>query len=63
MDPTLSNAMATARAEQGMLGALAVPRITVGNNPFIKSQAGAIITFCRCSDMFLQPSGKQCFFF
>lgn len=32
--------MVIARAEQGTLGALAVPRVTVGKNPFVKSQAG-----------------------
>lgn len=35
--------MVIARAEQGTLGALAVPRVTVGKNPFIKSQAGTIV--------------------
>ena len=32
--------MASARAEQGLLGALGIPRLTVGKHPFIKSQAG-----------------------
>eukprot|EP00904_Undaria_pinnatifida_P004042 jgi/Undpi1/13639/HiC_scaffold_9.g03293.m1 len=40
MAPSPSPAMVTARAEQGTLEALAVPRVTVGKNPFIKSQAG-----------------------
>ena len=45
MAPSPSPAMVIARAEQGTLGALAVPRVTVGKNPFIKSQAG-MISFC-----------------
>lgn len=40
MAPSPSPAMVIARAEQGTLGALAVPRVTVGKNPFVKSQAG-----------------------
>ncbi|CAM9313803.1 unnamed protein product, partial [Hapterophycus canaliculatus] len=40
MPPSPSNAMVSARAEQGMLGALGIPRLTVGKNPFVKSQAG-----------------------
>ncbi|CAM9618005.1 unnamed protein product [Scytosiphon promiscuus] len=40
MAPSSSTAMVAARAEQGMLGALVVPRLTVGKNPFVKSQAG-----------------------
>ncbi|CAM9256084.1 unnamed protein product [Ectocarpus sp. 12 AP-2014] len=47
MSPSLSTAMASARAEQGMLGALGVPRLTVGNNPFIKSQAGLSVVAAR----------------
>lgn len=46
MAPSPSPAMVTARAEQGTLGALAVPRVTVGKNPFIKSQAGMMILLC-----------------
>eukprot|EP00903_Cladosiphon_okamuranus_P015016 g13894.t1 len=38
--PSLSTATASARAEQGLLGALGVPRLTVGKHPFIKSQPG-----------------------
>ncbi|CAM9400850.1 unnamed protein product [Ectocarpus fasciculatus] len=47
MSPSLSTAMASARAEQGMLGALGVPRLTVGKNPFIKSQAGLSVVAAR----------------
>lgn len=37
----MATAMATARAEQGMLKALGEPRVTIGNNPFVHTQAGA----------------------
>lgn len=53
MSPSPSPAMVTARAEQGTLGALAVPRVTVGKNPFIKSQAGMMILFFQVHFVFV----------
>ena len=41
MPPSLNMAMASARAEQGLLEALGMPRLTVGKHPYIESQAGA----------------------
>lgn len=52
MSPRPGTATAAAQAEQGMLGALGMPRMTVGNNPFIQSQAGTRMD-CKVTEIAL----------
>ncbi len=52
MTPSLNTAKASARAEQGLLGALGMPRLTVGKHPYIESQPGVRVyvnPLCTCA--------------